>query len=214
MASSVEGLWPNHQLDPGRDPRACVQRHPGSWTGSDLLSQWWSIWNQIAKALLFVILKPQVVLGLHIVRGDNICVVSGAPQRKRAWSSDSFATVRCRWARSTKTSTSVLIFTISRSIAHLCQFYAPSDWVKFHCPYRRSPWMQYPAVWEGANLSSPSLNQLDFAHQSSGPILLSCWCCWFWTVSSYIAQVNQRKPFLSPCWHFDEEALLSFAFSY
>ena len=117
MASYVEGLWPNHQLDPGRDSRACVQRHPGSWTGSDLLSQWWSIWEQIVKTPLFVI---QVVLGLHIVRGDNICVVSGAPQRKRAWSSDSFATVRCRWARSTRISTSVLIFTTSRSIAKLC----------------------------------------------------------------------------------------------
>ena len=107
--------------------------------------------------------------------------------------------------------------------------YRPASWSSQHqgplqnsvrsvplnnCPYRRSPWTQYPAVWEGANLSSPSLNQLDFAHQSSGPILLSCWCCWFWTLSSYIAQVNQRKPFLSPCWHFDEEALLSFAFSY
>ena len=86
MASYVEGLWPNHQLDPGRDSRARVQRHPGSWTGSDLLSRWWSIWNQIAKTLLLVILQPQVVLGLHIVRGDNICVVSGSPQRKRAWS--------------------------------------------------------------------------------------------------------------------------------
>ena len=114
----LKGLWPNHQLDPGRDSRARVQRHPGSWTGSDLLSQWWSIWNQIAKTLLFVILQPQVVLGLHIVRGDNICVVSGSPQRKRAWSSRRFATVRCRWARSTRTSTSVLIFTTSRSIPH------------------------------------------------------------------------------------------------
>ena len=179
MASFVEGLWPNHQLDPGRDSRARVQRHPGSWTGSDFFSQWWSIWNQIAKTLLLVILQPQVVLGLHIVRGDNICVVSGAPQRKRAWSSHSFATVRCRWARSTRTSTSVLIFTTSRSIAQLCQICASRDSVKLNCPYRRSPWTQYPAVWGGADLSSPSLNQLDLANQPSRQFLLSCWCCWF-----------------------------------
>ena len=60
------------------------------------------------------------MLGLHIVRGDNICVVSGAHLKEREHDRQialQIATVRCRWARSTRISTSVLIFTTSRSIA-------------------------------------------------------------------------------------------------
>ena len=128
MASCVLGLWPNHQLDPGRDSRACVQRHPGSWTGSDLLSQWWSIWNQIAKTLLFVILQPQVVLGLHIVRGDNICVVSGAPQRKRAW--DAVSDVMHNWVPQRPDFKSALRVVKIVLNTQCCQYLCLSMW--FH----------------------------------------------------------------------------------
>ena len=60
-----QGLWSDHQSDSRWDTWEGLQCRPGSWTGDSVLSV-------LSEVTVFVL---KVVLGLHIVRGDNICVV-------------------------------------------------------------------------------------------------------------------------------------------